>query len=66
MYCLLALLGGIEYGLTKFVFWYLIFGTAHLSVAFSNDYYGRHSDRHSVKTAFSEETKVLVKHLNLH
>ncbi len=62
---LLALLGGIEYDLIKFVFGYLIFGTAHLSVSFSNDYFDRHSDRNSVKTAFSGGSKVLIEHPEL-
>ena len=62
---LLALLGGVEYDLTKFVFGYLIFGTAHLSVSFSNDYFDRKSDRNSIKTVFSGGSKVLVKHPEL-
>lgn len=62
---LLALLGGVEYDLFKFVFGYLIFGTAHLSVSFSNDYFDRHSDRTSVKTAFSGGSKVLIEHPEL-
>ena len=61
----LALLGGVENDLTKFVFGYLIFGTAHLSVSFSNDYFDRHSDQNSVKTAFSGGSKVLVEHPEL-
>jgi 1,4-dihydroxy-2-naphthoate octaprenyltransferase len=56
----LALLGGVDYDLTKFVFGYLIFGTAHLSVSFSNDYFDIRSDRNSVRTAFSGGSKVLV------
>lgn len=62
---LLALLGGVEYSFTKFVFGYLIFGTAHLSVSFSNDYFDRCSDRNSDKTAFSGGSKVLVEHPEL-
>ncbi len=62
---LLALLGGVEYDLTKLIFGYLIFGTAHLSVSFSNDYFDRHSDRNSFKTAFSGGSKVLVEHPEL-
>jgi 1,4-dihydroxy-2-naphthoate octaprenyltransferase len=57
---LLALLGGVEIDLTKFVFGYFVFGTAHLSVSFSNDYFDRYSDRNSVKTSFSGGSKVLV------
>ena len=62
---LLAILGGIEYDLIKFVFGYLVFGSAHLSVSFSNDYFDRHSDRNSVKTAFSGGSKVLIKNPEL-
>lgn len=62
---LLALLGGVEYDSAKFVLGYLIFGTAHLSVSFSNDYFDRHSDRNSFKTAFSGGSKVLVEHPEL-
>ena len=57
---LLALLGGIEYDLIKFVFGYLFFGFAHLSVSFSNDYFDKYSDMNSVKTAFSGGSKVLI------
>ncbi len=62
---LLALLGGVEYYSAKFILGYLIFGTAHLSVSFSNDYFDRHSDRNSFKTAFSGGSKVLVEHPEL-
>lgn len=62
---LLALLGGVEYDSAKFILGYLIFGTAHLSVSFSNDYFDRHSDRNSFKTAFSGGSKVLVEHPEL-
>jgi len=57
---MLAILWGADYDFTKFVFGYFIFGTAHLSVSFSNDYFDRHTDRNSVKTAFSGGSKVLV------
>lgn len=62
---LLALLSGVDNDLAKFLFGYLIFGTAHLSVSFSNDYFDRTSDRNSVKTAFSGGSKVLVSHPEL-
>ena len=62
---LLALLSGIDYDFTKFAFGYLIFGTAHLSVSFSNDYFDREADRNSIKTAFSGGSKVLVEHPQL-
>ena len=59
---LLALLGGVDWDFAKFVFGYVIFGTAHLSVSFSNDYFDRKADRNSVKTVFSGGSKVLVTH----
>ena len=62
---LLAILGGADYVFTKFVFGYFIFGTAQLSVSFSNDYFDRHTDRNSVKTAFSGGSKVLITHPEL-
>ncbi|MEJ2242498.1 MAG: hypothetical protein P8Y18_10210 [Candidatus Bathyarchaeota archaeon] len=49
---MLALLGGAMFDLNKFLLGYMIFGTAHLSVSFSNDYFDRISDRNSVKTNF--------------
>jgi 1,4-dihydroxy-2-naphthoate octaprenyltransferase len=62
---LLALLSGIDYDFTKFALGYLIFGTAHLSVSFSNDYFDRQADRNSIQTAFSGGSKVLVEHPQL-
>jgi 1,4-dihydroxy-2-naphthoate octaprenyltransferase len=62
---LLALNGGAAFGLDKFVFGYLILGTAQLSVSFSNDYFDRHADVDSVKTAFSGGSKILVEHPEL-
>ncbi len=62
---LLAINGGADFRLEKFVFGYFIFGTAQLSVSFSNDYFDRHSDKNSVKTAFSGGSKVLVEHPEL-
>lgn len=57
---LLAVLVGVENDLMKFIFGYLIFGMAHLSVSFSNDYFDRQSDTKSIKTTFSGGSKVLV------
>jgi len=62
---LLALLNGSPFEFGKFVFGYLIFGTAHLSVSFSNDYFDRYADKNSIKTAFSGGSKILVKHPEL-
>lgn len=52
-------------GLLKFLFGYFVFGTAHLSVSFSNDYFDRQSDKKSCKTPFSGGSKVLVNHPEL-
>jgi len=61
----LALHGGADYDYAKFAFGYLIFGTAHLYVSFSNDYFDRYSDRNSVITSFSGGSKVLIEHPQL-
>jgi 1,4-dihydroxy-2-naphthoate octaprenyltransferase len=61
----LALLNGSIFDFGKFVFGYLIFGTAHLSVSFSNDYFDRYADRNSIKTAFSGGSKILVEYPKL-
>lgn len=57
---ILAINGGADFGLEKFVFGYFILGTAQLSVSFSNDYFDRHSDIKTFKTAFSGGSKILV------
>jgi 1,4-dihydroxy-2-naphthoate octaprenyltransferase len=62
---LLALLSGVDWDFAKFVFGYLIFGTAHVSLHFSNDFFDRKADQNSVKTAFSGGSKVLVNHPEL-
>jgi len=62
---LLALLNGSGLDFGKFAFGYLIFGTAHLSVSFSNDYFDRYADKNSEKTAFSGGSKILVEHPEL-
>lgn len=62
---LLALNGGADFGLEKFVFGYSILGSAQLSVSFSNDYFDRQADVESIKTAFSGGSKILVEHPEL-
>jgi len=62
---LLGVSNGASFDVTKFVFGYVIFGCAHLSVSFSNDYFDRKSDTISVRTAFSGGSKVLVEHPDL-
>lgn len=61
----LALLSGFEWDLVKFIFGYLIFCPAQLSVSFSNDFFDRKADRNSAKTAFSGGSKILVEHPEL-
>lgn len=56
----LALSRGILFDLEKFVFGYLIFGLAHLSVSFSNDYFDSESDRDADRTPLSGGSGVLV------
>jgi 1,4-dihydroxy-2-naphthoate octaprenyltransferase len=62
---MLALLAGFENDLTKFFWGYVIFGSAQLSVSFSNNYFDRHSDRNSVKTAFSGGSNILLENPEL-
>jgi 1,4-dihydroxy-2-naphthoate octaprenyltransferase len=62
---LVAVNGGADLGLEEFVFGYFILGTAQLSVSFSNDYFDRHADVESVKTAFSGGSKILIEHPEL-
>ena len=62
---LLALTWGAQFLLSRFLLGYLVFGLAHLSVSFSNDYFDRVTDRKSEKTPFSGGSKVLVKHPEL-
>ena len=66
---LLGYLTGIQAGtqqnLTKFLFGYIVFGTAHLSVSFSNNYFDQKADKNSYQTPFSGGSKVLQKHPEL-
>ena len=62
---LLALLSQAQVDLSRFLAGYLIFGLAHLSASFSNDYFDRFSDKYSEKTLFSGGSKVLVNHPEL-
>jgi 1,4-dihydroxy-2-naphthoate octaprenyltransferase len=54
-----------QHNLTKFLFGYIVFGTAHLSVSFSNNYFDQQADKQSYQTPFSGGSKVLVKHPEL-
>jgi 1,4-dihydroxy-2-naphthoate octaprenyltransferase len=62
---LLALSNGASFIMGKFVLGYVVFGCAHLSVSFSNDYFDRKSDANSIRTAFSGGSKVLVEYPQL-
>ena len=62
---LLAVSNGAPFDVTKFGFGYVIFGCAHLSVSFSNDYFDRKADANSVHTTFSGGSRVLVEHPQL-
>ena len=62
---LLALSNGATFDMGKFVLGYVVFGCAHLSVSFSNDYFDRKSDANSVRTIFSGGSKVLVEYPQL-
>ena len=62
---LIAVLGGAQLNIEQFIFGYLIFAPAHLSVSFSNDFFDRYSDKNSDQTAFSGGSKVLVEHPEL-
>ena len=57
---LIAIFSGITSDIFKFLFGYLIFSLAHLSISFSNDYFDRFSDITSEKTSFTGGSKVLV------
>jgi 1,4-dihydroxy-2-naphthoate octaprenyltransferase len=62
---LLAVINGAMLDPIKFLFGYAIFGTAHLSVSFSNDYFDREADKIANQTPFSGGSGVLVEHPEL-
>ena len=62
---LIAIQAGTQHNLTKFLFGYIVFGTAHLSVSFSNNYFDQKADKNSYQTPFSGGSKVLDKHPEL-
>ena len=62
---LISIHSGINFDIQKFLFGYLAFGFAHLSISFSNDYFDRNADVNSKKTIFTGGSKVLVEHPNL-
>jgi len=62
---LIAIQAGTQYNLTKFLFGYIVFGTSHLSVSFSNNYFDQQADKNSYQTPFSGGSKVLDKYPEL-
>ena len=62
---LLALSNSASFDMGKFVLGYVVFGCAHLSVSFSNDYFDKKSDAKSIRTTFSGGSKVLVEYPQL-
>lgn len=62
---LIASFYGARPDIVRFLFGYLVFSLAHLSVSFSNDYFDRFADRNSEKTFFSGGSKVLVEYPEL-
>lgn len=61
----LATARGWDFDLSKFLLGYAIFGAAHLSVSFSNDYFDRMGDRSSDRTLLSGGSGVLQEHPEL-
>lgn len=59
---LFAVRTGTPFSLHSFLAGYLVCGSAHLSVSYSNDYFDRHTDDPSRRTAFSGGSGVLVEH----
>jgi 1,4-dihydroxy-2-naphthoate polyprenyltransferase len=62
---LLAIIDGAKVDPIKFLLGYAIFGSAHLSVSFSNDYFDREADKIATQTPFSGGSGVLVQHPEL-
>src|SRR4030066_398393 len=62
---LLALLTGESFYLTRFIFGYMIFFSAQLSVQYGNEYFDYDADRMTIPTFFSGGSKVLRNNKNL-
>ena len=62
---LFAVRTGTLFSLFPILAGYLVCGTAHLSVSYSNDYFDRHTDDPSKRTAFSGGSGILVEHPGL-
>jgi 1,4-dihydroxy-2-naphthoate octaprenyltransferase len=68
LYCLgagLAMARGADIDVWRFLFGYLIFMLAHLSVSFSNDYFDREADALGTPNEISGGSGVLVQHPEL-
>jgi 1,4-dihydroxy-2-naphthoate octaprenyltransferase len=59
---LYAIRTGTPFSLLPFLAGYLVCGSAHLSVSYSNDYFDRHTDDPSRRTPFSGGSGILVEH----
>jgi len=62
---LFAIRTGTPFSLLSFLAGYLVCGSAHLSVSYSNDYFDRHTDDPDTRTAFSGGSGILVEHPGL-
>jgi len=62
---LYAVRTGTPFLLLSFLAGYLVCGSAHLSVSYSNDYFDRHTDDPDKRTAFSGGSGILVEHPGL-
>lgn len=62
---LYAVRTGTPFFLLPFLAGYLVCGSAHLSVSYSNDYFDRHTDDPSRRTPFSGGSGILVEHPGL-
>lgn len=68
LYCTGVLLGshlGLKASIWKVLFGYVIFGCAHLSVSYSNDYFDYNADRYNEPSTFSGGSGVLQKNPEL-
>jgi 1,4-dihydroxy-2-naphthoate octaprenyltransferase len=62
---LFAINTGAPFGLFAFLAGYIVCGSAHLSVHYSNEYFDRHTDDPKKRTPFSGGSGVLVQHPEL-
>ena len=65
MGALFAIRTGAPFGLSAFLTGYIVCGSAHLSVSYSNDYFDRHTDDPGKRTQFSGGSGVIVQHPEL-